>query len=493
MQKWKQVAGLTTLLVGLGALATWDEWKTKNEEKEKETKGVLLSITPDSVTGLRLKTTNDDSGGEKTPGAAPDLSKLTEITLRLNGSSWDIISPVTTTADQQVVADLIKNVTDYKTESEVSKSKEQWPQFGLANPRREIEIETKDNKKVKFFVGLNTPVGFSVYTATSNADTVYTGSQYIATSTAKTLFDLRDKKVLSGSPSDITAVKLTTKSGAKLESLNLVQNDGKWTIQGPSTTPGDNVSIKNYLEDVFGIKAEEFFDHPSKELLSSLSDKNLLAKLELSKKDTPISLTVSQVKDAFYAQVSGITAVFKVPTDARSKILKTAKDLRDKKIFSFGSSDVTKVTIDGESFAKVATDWYRAEDAGNFSPDGKFSGKAEEKPATANHIRGLVVDLEYARAEDVFDSSSAVAKNLPKAPKHRVILGLSPKEKDITIDVWTAQDNPEMIYIRRSDAPQIYKSKRSTIASLSPNKMTPVGDEASGGNPAGGAPPDLMK
>jgi hypothetical protein len=150
MQKWKQVAGLTTLLVGLGALATWDEWKTKNEEKEKETKGVLLSITPDSVTGLRLKTTNDDSGGEKTPGAAPDLSKLTEIILRLNGSSWDIISPVTTTADQQVVADLIKNVTDYKTESEVSKSKEQWPQFGLANPRREIEIETKDNKNRSF-------------------------------------------------------------------------------------------------------------------------------------------------------------------------------------------------------------------------------------------------------------------------------------------------------------------------------------------------------
>jgi hypothetical protein len=88
MQKWKQIAGLTAVLVGLGALATWDEWKTKTEEKEKETKGILLSIKPDSITGVRLKSSGDDSGGEKTPGAAHDPSKLTDVTLKLNGTEW---------------------------------------------------------------------------------------------------------------------------------------------------------------------------------------------------------------------------------------------------------------------------------------------------------------------------------------------------------------------------------------------------------------------
>lgn len=493
MQKWKQIAGLVTVLVGLGALATWDEWKTKNEEKEKETKGILLSIKPDSITGLRLKSSGDDTGGEKTPTAAPDPSKITDVSLKLNGGQWEITSPVTTLADQQVVTDLIKNLTDYKTESEVSKSKDQWAQFGLVNARREIEIETKDGKRVTFFVGLNTPVGFSVYTATSNADTVYAGSQYIATSTGKTLFDLREKKLLSGSASDVVGIKLTNKSGAKFETLTLTQSDNKWAIQSPMSAAGDAVSIKNFLDDLYAIKASEFFDSPSKDLLASLSEKNLFARLELTKKDAPIILTVSQLKDGLYAQVAGSSSAAKLLDETRGKILKSAKDLRDKKIFSFGSSDVTKITIDGESFAKVATDWYRAEDAGKFSADGKFNGKAEEKPTGANHIRGLVVDLEYARAEDVFDASSDVAKNLPKAPKHRVILGLAPKEQDISIDVWTAQDNPEMIYIRRTGTPQIYKSKRSTIASLTPAKAVPVGDEASGAIPAGAIPPDSMK
>lgn len=480
MQKWKQIAGLATLLVGLGALATWDEWKTKKEEKEKETKGLLLSIKPEMIVGLRVKSLPDDGGGDKTAEVSTDITKITDATLRLDNGKWMITSPVSTPADQQVITDLLKNVTDYKTESEVSTSKEQWAQFGLTSPRRDIEIETNDGKRINFYVGLNTPVGFSVYTATSTEPKVYTGSQYIATSTGKTLFDLREKKVLSGSASDVTAVNLTSITNKKSETISIVQADGKWSIQKPVTASGDTVSIKNYLDDLFSIKASEFIDNPSKELMSALSEQNLFAKLELQIKDTQTKLIIAQTKDTLYGQILGLPTVYKLSDEVRGKIVKTVKDLRDKKIFGFGSTDVSKVTIDGEIFTKVSTDWYRAEDAGKFNADGKFSGKSEDKPAATNHVRGLVVDLEYARAEDIFDPKSDVARNLPKAPKHRVILGLAPKESDITVDVWTAQDNPEMIYIRRSGNDQIFKAKRSTIASITPAKTAPVGEEATG-------------
>jgi hypothetical protein len=489
MQKWKQIAGLATLLIGLGALATWDEWKTKNEEKEKETKGILLPIKPESIVGLRIRATTEEDGGAKTAGSAISSAGATDVTLKNTDGTWAISVPVTTTADQQVVTDLIKNLTDYKTESEVSTSKDQWPQFGLDKPRRDIEIETKDGKKLSFYVGLNTPVGFSAYVATSDSPKAFAGSQYIVTSTGKSLFDLRDKKILSGSASTVTGLTVTAKNNQGTETLALSQADGKWLIQRPVSAPGDSVSVKNYLDDLFGLKATEFIDSPNQALLAAMSDKNLLAKIDLTQSPGSHQLTFYQTKDGIYARAVNTLTIFKLADDARGKIVKTAKDLRDKKIFSFGSADVSKVTIDGEAFAKVATDWYRAEDAGKFAADGKFTGKAEEKPSGASHVRGLVVDLEYARAEDVYDAASDVAKNLPKAPKHRVVLGLTPKEPDITIDVWTAQDNPEMIYIRRTGASQIFKSKRSTIASLTPSKIAPAGDEATM-NPLQSMPPE---
>ena len=101
----------------------------------------------------------------------------------------EITSPVQTAADQQAVTDLLKNITDYKTESEVTTGKDKWATFGLTNSRRSIELETNDGKKTAFFVGVNSPVGFGVYAATSASDTVYSGSQYIATSTGKNLFE----------------------------------------------------------------------------------------------------------------------------------------------------------------------------------------------------------------------------------------------------------------------------------------------------------------
>jgi hypothetical protein len=478
MRNWKQIAALATVLAGLGALATWDEWKTKKEEKEKETKDILLAIKSESVKGLRLRSTGEaPADGEKTPNAV-GTGDVVDVTLKLQDNQWLITSPIQTLADQQVVSDLLKNITEYKTESEVSQSKEQWGQFGLTNPRRDIEIETSDGKKTNFYVGLNTPVGFSAYTATSLNSNVYAGSQYIVTSTGKTLFDLREKKILSGSAADLTGLKITAKIAQKLGAMTLNQTDGKWAIVSPLSVAADTVAVKNYLDDIFGMKAAEFFDQPSKEMLMKFGDKTLFGQIDLIKKDATVKLSVYEDKDALYARLDGSPTIFKLGQDARSKVLKTAKDLRDKRIFGFSTADVSKVTIDGEGFTKVANDWYKSEDAAKFASDGTFKGKTEEKPSITTHVRGLVVDLEYARAEDIFDGKSDVAKKLPKAPKHRVILGFaSGTGQDVSIDIWTALDNPEMIYLRRSGSDQIFKSKRTVIASFTPASTAPAGQE----------------
>lgn len=474
MRNWKQIAGLAGVLIALGALATWDEWKTKQDEKEKETKGLLLQIKPDAVVGIALHSTGDSDSSEKTPNQTPDQSKTVDVSLKLNAGKWEITSPIQTAADQQTVSDLIKNVTEYKTESEVASSKDKWGQFGLTNPRRSIELETNDGKKTTFMVGINAPVGFSTYTATSTSEKVYAGSQYIATSTGKTLFDLREKKILSASSADVSGLKLIRKS----EPLALAKVDGKWTIEEPTKIAAETSVVNNLVDDIIGLKAAEFFDKPDKGLTEALTEQKATLKIGLSGEKFNSTLMIAEFNGATYAQVAGQSTIVKLHDDAKGKLSKTLKDLRNKNIFSFQSAEVKSIVVDGESFTKIADDWYTAADAGKFGSDGKFSGKPEDKPKAASHIRGLIVDLEYAKADDVLDSASPVAKKLPKAPKHQIKLGLNNKDAPLGVDIWLAQDNSEMIYIRSSGSPQIYKSKRSIIASLTPAAKTPAGNEA---------------
>lgn len=480
MRNWKQLTGLGIFLLALGGLATWDEWKTKKDEQDKETKGLITTIKPESVVGIVYHSTGDSDTDDKTSTPKTDPSKSVDATLKLVNGRWEITSPVQAAADQQAVTDLLKNITDYKTESEVTTGKDKWATFGLTNPRRSIELETNDGKKTVFFVGVNSPVGFGVYAATSASDTVYSGSQYIATSTGKNLFDLRDKKIFTLTSPQVTALIL--KSGP--ESITLAKEDGKWLITAPVKANADTVAVSNLLDDITGLKAAEFIESPDKTIAKALSSSSSFAEVTLTADKANVSLKVADVASALYAQLAGSQTVYKLHDDAKTKLKKSAKDLRDKKVFTFQSASIAKVNIDGENFTKVASDWYSESDATKFGADGKYAGTAGGQPKPQSHIRGLIVDLEYARAEDVYEPGSKEMKNLPKAPKHKIIL--FPAEKPaaaISTEFWLAQDNPEMVFLRHSGAPQyLYKAKRSIIASITPSNVTPAGNEMAAPN-----------
>jgi hypothetical protein len=122
-------------------------------------------------------------------------------------------------------------------------------------------------------------------------------------------------------------------------------------------------------------------------------------------------------------------------------------------------------------------------DAGKFSSDGKFTGKAGEQPSPASHIRGLVVDLEYARAEDIVEDQKKL--KLPKAPKHQVVLAPNSGVAPIAVDAWlgTGSDS-EAIWLKMSDSSRVYKVKKSVLAGLTPQAAKPpVGDEITNPTP----------
>lgn len=480
IHKGKQIVILAAGLIALGALATWDEWKTKEDDKLKESKGLLISdIKPEDVTAIKFFSRGDsETGGDKTPQETKANSKsdanLVDITLNRKDGRWSLVTPVIGSADNQTVSDLLKNILEYKSETEVADGKDKWVNFGLETPRRKIDLETASGKKLTFFVGNNTPVGFNAYVATSNSDKVYSGSQYIATATLKSLFDLRDKKVLPNfNASDVNNLTVTQSK----ETVRLEKKDGAWQIVKPSMAKADTVAVNNILDDLMGLKSTEIIDQPDATLKTLVTSGKTVGQVAAEGAGLNLALRFYENKNGLYAQADGQPTVFKVNEDIKSKILKSTKDLRDKKIFSFESANIINVTIDGQEFKKIANDWYAASDAPKFAADGKFSGKPEERPTPASHVRGLVVDLEYARADDILDDARKL--KLQAAPKHQVtLLGSSNTEK-VVIEAWLGSGaDSEFVWLKTSNSKKIYKVKKSVLASITPQAAKPpVGDE----------------
>jgi hypothetical protein len=481
IHKGKQITILLVGLIALGAIATWDEWQSKKDEKLKETTGLIIpDLKSEDIAAIRFMSLGDrDAGGDKATKAdatAKTDEKPVDVKLVRKEGQWVITSPISTTADTQIISDLLKNILEYKSEKDVAGEPEKWADFGLKNPRRTIELETSSGKTVTFMVGDNAPVGFSAYVATSASTKVFSGSQYIATATLKSLFDLRNKRVLTGiNTPEISSVSISSgKDSTMLEKV-----DNSWQITAPTKAKADTVLVNNLIDDISGLKATEIIDEPNATLRALFADNRGLARMTIQSSTSKITLRLAEQKADLYATVEGQPAIYKLNAEVKGKIIKTGKDLRDKRIFSFQSAEITGVTVDGQNFKLVAGDWYTESDAAKFSLDGKFSGKPEDKPTTASHIRGLIVDLEYARAEDVKEDPSSL--KLPKAPKHQIILSRSSDADKITVDAWlgTGADS-EMVWLKTAEMNRIYKAKKSVLAGIAPQaSKPPVGDELS--------------
>ena len=459
-RQMKTAAGLAAVLLALSGLATWDEWKTKQEEKDKESKDIVLSVKPDQVRGVHIVSRPDSETGDKAPATNKETHQLTDVTLKFDNNNWTIKSPIESNADQQAVSDLLKSLTEYKSEAEVAADRSKWASFGLVEPRRKIELELADGKKIEFLVGINAPVGFSAYVATSLSDKVFSGSQYIATSTGKTLFDLRDKKVIELSGASIKDVKIKYSK----DEVNFSRNaEGKWNLLSNAkdgSELADRQAVNNLLDDLTSLKATEFIDHPNSEFLTQFKKDATHSKWSISTSDgKSLDLAILESPKGLFVKTSANGTYFKIGSEYKVKLHKTFDDLRNKKIFDFESAMVTAVKIDGQEFKKKDSDWVESSD--------------ESKKVS--HVRGLLVDLEFAKAEAVLGQNSKVAANLAKSPMHKIVLKMSNGE--LHIDTWDAADNKDISYLKSGNDNNIYQVKKNLLANITPQTFKPAGDE----------------
>ena len=481
---------LLAILLALGGLAKWDEWKTTKETAASKTKGKIVELKPEDVTAVDYATTGTDvvpanAAPEAPPGAppaaVPDQKKPEPavVSLAKAGDAWRTTKPMDAPADAGAVLGLIKAVTDYSSTSVVSETKDKWAEFGLVTPQRTVTLGyTEAGKPQTFtvFVGNKAPIGYNVYFRTSTGgDKVYLGGQHLLLSTAKTLNDFRDKTVVKIDEKTIKSIVYASRSQPAIALEKGA--DGHYAIVRPEPMEADDNEVRDFVDGLNQLRAESFVDAPRTDetLVFNNPDYSITWTTD---KGEATTLRVLDKGNKLGAALDPRQRLLLLADDQRVKVRKELINFRNRRVLRIDSVELTRVDVDGDKYVNVGGSWYKPEDAAKLDDQGALKAGEKDKPAEQAHVRAFVVDLEFARADQFLPSTDPAAKSLAAPPEHRITLGFKDPKKmpEIVLDTFPVPGQSEKLFVKRSGSDTLYRVNKAAFNSMKPGHAPVPGD-----------------
>ena len=478
MRHWRIIAFLGVILVCLGGIATWDEWQTKKDKEAEKTKNRITSLKPEDIVELDYQTLGDpnkDASSSEGAGNEPNENQSTLILTAVKKESlWHISSPTTYPADQASIDSLLKTVTDYAYTQEIHADRSKWDDYGLENPPRTITLRAGGDAKDQTFsiyIGSKAPIGYNVYFRTSVSDKIYMGSQHLLISTAKSLFDFQDKKIMKIEEKSLTSL-IYDRQGQP--SISIEKSGNAYAIKLPEAVEADMAEIKDFVGELNSLKAMSIDDHPSPPLILAFSKPEISISWQSGQERSKKFLITSH-GGKWYGSFEPKSRIFGLPEDQHLKLRKELISFRNRRILSTDILNVQSVEIDGSSYQNVSGNWYQPSDVVKIGATQGITEKARPAPHEESHIRALMVDLEFAKSDRFLTpESQETQKALQASPQHRLKLAyLDPKIPPLIIDLFQS-DDAEKYFVRRSDRPVVYRVSKSAFYNIQARKEAPM-------------------
>ena len=264
--------------------------------------------------------------------------------------------------------------------------------------------------------------------------------------------------------SDVASLEILTE---KQEKTVLTKSGDKWRITAPGDWPADAAGVKSLLD---GLERLAFGD-----IVTETTDKHA----ELGVADGKAQrVTVKDQKGTVLADflvgksVSGFSMIRPVGKNAVWQATgffpymasREPKAWRDHLIVEFGSGDADKLTVEGGG-AKLTVE-KTADKTDKGQPKWKVDEATGDAPKTAEaldleQVNGSVQALSALRAADFADDKKPEQVGLANAG---VTLTVTAKGKTYTLLVGNASG--EDVFVKTSDAPQIYTVKKFSLEQL---------------------------
>ncbi len=180
-----------------------------------------------------------------------------ELKVQYGKEGSRIISPADYPADQGEAEGLLKHFSELRSELIIAENATDTAPYGIDASSPVVLVETA-TQTVQLTLGSKTEVGGSYYLVRQGDPRVFMVPGYIKGSFAKSLADLRDKRLFSEDFGQASRIVIEDAAGK----VELRQNESLsgWEIVAPASYTADGVAVAQMLENLRNLKVSRFVE-----------------------------------------------------------------------------------------------------------------------------------------------------------------------------------------------------------------------------------------
>jgi hypothetical protein len=270
-----------------------------------------------------------------------DITHSTDTSFKLkrSGDEWLLTSPIEDLADTGVVNSLLTTLTSSEQERIVEDDPKNLEVFGLEKPALIVRVAKDAATAQDIFVGGQTQVGFSVYVRTSTSKQVSKVNRSLLSSFQKSLFELRNKNLVTLKKSDLKEVEIHNSHGQTIVNRN--SND-KW-ILGREGSPVDTAEWGKTLNTLVDLRATNVVSEKADLAAYRLDKPSVKTWLSEGPEKPKLGIFFAQVQEKVFAKRDDKPLIYEVDKNALKELSKSASVLRDLHLVNFNRFAISRI------------------------------------------------------------------------------------------------------------------------------------------------------
>ena len=255
---------------------------------------------------------------------------------RIEGQ-WRVVLPVEDGADGEAIARYLRNIAESEREKVIVDSADalsaETAEYGLDRPRLGILVETEEGALDTLFFGTDAPTDRYTYVKQSGSNPeIFVVRAWRYDNLDKSVFDLRDRRVLALSKAEVTEASRAGISGP----VSLRKEGADWLLQEPIVARASTEVVDGLLGKIETSEISEFVDEaPDGEALVAYGlDSRAVEwsfRLGQDRVEKRLSIGLEDDEGRYYARDESRPQVFLVDSTLVHRLMQEVTALRSKK------------------------------------------------------------------------------------------------------------------------------------------------------------------
>jgi len=283
-----------------------------------------------------------------------------------NNEVWEITDPVKTSVEESTVNSQLNSFVNAKIKRKMEVDLINKKDYGFTLFSPEIIIETINGDKINFEVGDESSSKGDIFVSRKDSNFVILTSNDLKIQSQKSLFDLRDKKIIHFDKSIVYKIYIETEDD-KIIIENVDQIINEWKIISHDDLIADNSQIDNYLNSLNRFKAVEFIDkentnekygfkNPSFAIKLFLGDDNAIKEIKIGNEQ------ISESDTNHFGHESGKANSYLISNNDKNDLIKNHFYFQEKKLINYIEDEIKEIHILGSHklsvFKEDTLGWY---------------------------------------------------------------------------------------------------------------------------------------